>query len=53
MARYENEKPTFKNTAANGTLRPRKGSVYLLNLHIAMEGNTASAGFITNNDLTI
>ena len=53
MARYENEKPTFKNTAANGTLRPRKGSVYLFNLHIAMEENTASAGFITNNDLTI
>lgn len=53
MARYENEKPTFKNTAANGTLRPRKGSVYLFNLHIAMEENTTSAGFITNNDLTI
>lgn len=51
IGRYDNEKPIFKNTAVNGTLRPRKGSLYLLNLHIAMEGNTTSAGFITNNDL--
>lgn len=53
IGRYGNEKPIFKNTHVSGTLRPRKGSLYLFNLHIAMEGNTSTAGFITNNDLTI
>lgn len=51
IGRYDNEKPIFKNLNASGTLRPQKGSLYLLNLHIAMEGNTSTAGFITNNDL--
>lgn len=51
IGRYDNEKPIFKNTNANGTLRPREGSLYLLNLHIDMKENTSTAGFITNNDL--
>lgn len=53
IGRYENEKPIFKNITTNGTLRPRKGSVYLFNLHIAMEDNGTTTGFVTNNDLII